>query len=98
MSQYNIPQDVENLLRKAGMKPVSIGGNVDYMEKRIGGWLCVWVSNINDAGSPEYIKSRCDIMLARLSDDGETSGEDVAYIRCKSVVEAANIIKHMGAL
>jgi hypothetical protein len=95
---YNIDDDVRDVLEAAGMQPTATGGNVDYMEKHIGGWLCVWVSEADDAGSPRSISSKCDIMLARLSDDGETSGEDVALLRCKDVNEAADIIKRMGPI
>lgn len=92
---YNIDSKVMAVLEKAGMQPIATGGGVDYMEKRIGGWLVVWVAEAGDAGSPESVESECDIVFGRLHDDGQVDGEDFATIRCVSVHEAASIIKRM---
>ena len=98
---YNIPADVMEMGKTFGLAPIATGGNIDYMEKRIhcdqAGvdiYVC-WLAAAGDAGSPDSLKDKADILIIPVDKDGEEVVDEGLRIRCTSAARAIKLMERI---
>ena len=100
-SAWNIPKDILEMGEASGLSPHSTGGNIDYMEKRIhcaqAGvdiFVC-WLAAAGDAGSPNSLKAKADILIVPVDKDGEEVVDEGLRIRCTSAARAIKLMERI---
>lgn len=102
-SAWNIPDDIFDVGSAFGLTPRSTGGNIDYMEKRIssscGGVdthvYTLWLASQSDAGSPESLKDKADILVIPVDKEGEENEERALRIRCATSARAIKLMERI---
>ena len=101
-SAWNIPNDIMELGTACGLSPRSTGGNIDYMEKRIhcdqagADLYACWLASQGDAGSPNSLKDRADILIMPIERGGDEVDVDSGIrIRCTSAARAIKLMERI---
>ena len=100
-SAWNIPKDIMEMGEASGLSPRSTGGNIDYMEKRIhrapidtAQYVC-WLAAAGDAGSPDSLKDKANILIIPVDKDGEDDVSAGLRIRCTSAARAIKLMERI---
>ena len=70
---YNINQSIVNEAEKHGLDAMATGGGLDYIYKHIGknedgSERVVILGDAEDAGSPDYLNSKCELHILLCED------------------------------